>query len=169
MELLEKELEDMLWDNLNSEEGMKKLENRGLLFPKTGKYFRQLNLQKYGIADIVSFKRMNIEGENVLAVTVIELKRDYINANTFDQAIRYCKGIQHYVRSVRNKKINLIFRVILIGKEIDSDDSFCFLDEIISSERFILVNMTYKLSLEGITFKRETGYHEREFFLGEEE
>jgi len=81
MEISEKELEDIIFntDNYN-------LNNRGLNI--YGKKKRQLSIGSYGIADLVTCAIYNKkDGNQMLYIQVIELKKDCIDYKAFSQAI----------------------------------------------------------------------------------
>lgn len=122
--ILERELEDVIFDGLSSLEGRIELLKRGLNFSDHRyKYYRQVNLGKYGIADIVgvSFDPVG----RVLDVLVIELKKDDVNIKTLTQAVRYSAGIKNYVDNI-SFTISVRPRIVLIGSNIDTSDEFCF-------------------------------------------
>jgi hypothetical protein len=166
MDFLEKNLEDIIFETDNE-----LLEERGLyLF---GKKRRQVNLGNYGIADIVIFDKNSDHVNNnigfypIISFTVLELKQDKIDAQVFFQALRYCKGIQEYIkkRGLFNNA-QILFEIVLIGKQIDTNSSFIFLTDFIGAgsnmfsthDYFSLDVYTYSYQFDGIKFKRIQDY-----------
>lgn len=120
MTLSEKEVEDLIFEDLTENFGISIL-NKGLLLPfqefhkqinqtPSVKWVRQLNLDPYGIADIVGFYRY----KGRIYVDLLELKACAIESPHFDQIFRYHKGIQVYLRQTFDD-IDCIVNCILIG------------------------------------------------------
>lgn len=162
MNFLEKDLETIIFETPNE-----KLKERGLFI--NGKKKRQLNIGSYGTADVVLFKRgYDIEqfhdiDDNLitithtnLSITVLELKQNKIDCNTLMQAARYCRGIQEYICSFRDKDVTLNISIILIGKEVSLNGDFAFLlnDEIMPK----LSVYTYGYDFDGIKFSRQEDF-----------
>lgn len=175
MEFLEKDLETIIWEASDND-----LEDAGLDF--YGKRFRQLRIGNYGIADLVTVRRECIYSESeyirsgkhkiidsYLVITVYELKKDKIGVGAFLQAVGYVKGIQSYLKK-RNFE-NFIFRVKLVGSDIDKSGSFCYLpdlinvnipcDEPVYIKGFIedISFYTYHITLNGLKFNSHYGYN----------
>lgn len=133
MNFLEKDLEDVIWENTQSKEGLQKLEDRGLSL--IGKHFiRQLNLGPYGIADIVGFTigvyRTDFDQHSIsVQVDVVELKKDKINNTCINQTLRYLDGIKQFVseylkkHSIKEKFqfVHLSYEAHLIGSGMSLD------------------------------------------------
>lgn len=155
MKFLEKDLEDIIWESDKEE-----LAERGFII--YGKLFRQLKIGNYGIADLVSINR-GVEGlKNALNINVIELKKDSIGISAFLQAVNYVKGIDSYLK-FRKFSHPYFFNITLIGSEIDTSGSFCFIQDLFSSylnEGGIneINFLTYDYKVSGIYFNDETGY-----------
>lgn len=118
MELSEKEIEGFIFNDLIENSGSN-LEERGLELPSFNfniapKWFKQLNIEPYGIIDIVGFYRLN----GAIHVDLIELKAVKIDSNHFEQIARYRKGIEVYLRNTF-KKPELQINCILIGNGYD--------------------------------------------------
>lgn len=144
MQFSEKELEDYLFDYLSN--GLEyEAVQRGLkldcLF-KNVLWFRQLNLEPYGIADLVGFYR----DKGTIKVELIELKVVDLTVNDFEQISRYRTAIERYLRNTfKNPRIDI--KCTLVGKSYDG--FYC--------QNFMDLNVaTFKYSLDGITFR----YHE---------
>lgn len=174
MEFLEKDLENIIWE-ANDEQ----LENAGLEF--NGKRFRQLRIGNYGVADLVTVRKENIYSEyeyikngntkiidSYLVITVYELKKDKIGIGAFLQAIGYIRGIQSYLQKRNFEKF--VFRLNLIGSEVDDSGNFCYLSDLIHisqpcdepmwSNGYIedVSFYTYHITLNGLKFKSHIGY-----------
>lgn len=99
IELLEKTLEDILFDLIKHETDYDKnliREQKGLNFLNDNTFFcdRQVNIgTDYGIADIVLYS--NPTGKYKVSFTVIELKKDTIGFDTYEQAYRYVTVALH--------------------------------------------------------------------------
>lgn len=154
MKFLEKDLEQIIWESDNQ-----KLQERGLEI--NGKKFRQLRIGNYGIADLVTFTKPNYlpqceyhEGyfEDGI-ITIYELKKDNISVSSFLQLLGYAKGIKTYLEK---KKLSHRYNIemILIGKEIDLNSTFCYLPNFLPN----LTIYSYHYDLNGISFKDE-GYY----------
>lgn len=159
MNILEKDIEDLVFDSL-------KLNKKDLLikrgFWSLNKYEifdRQLDLGSYGRLDMIGIgynrHHQEIGSKKTLKIGVFELKKAEINLSTYMQAARYCKGLQRLVED-QFPDYFLEFEVILIGTSIDTKaEGFIYLPDLISN----LSIYTVKLDLEnGITFKSESGY-----------
>lgn len=168
MEFLEKNLEDIICNTDSN-----KLNERGL-WCFEGKVFRQLKIGNYGIADVVTVKRItqllppsNEFVENYLEITIYELKKEKIGLSAFLQAINYTKGIKRFFE---RRGVNVIFNIVLIGKDIDLSGSFSYLPDLIGfgipdfeppcSFGFIqnLSYFTYKYEFDGIKFDEQKEY-----------
>jgi len=167
MTFLEKDLEEII-----NETPSETLRKRGLYF--YGKTYRQLRIGNYGIADLVTIDKcydfnteidrpFEIDGviEAIaytevipkLFVTVYELKKEKIGISAYLQALRYVRGIESYLDK-RNFKQEIEFKIVLIGKELDTSGSFCFIPNFNENVEFY----TYDYKVNGIIFKQESGY-----------
>ncbi len=170
MKFLEKDLEEIIF-NANQMD----LNERGLDFnSSTNIKKRQLRIGEYGVADIVTYQKPYFETDynindhcNKPTISVIELKKDVININTFLQAVRYLKGIMRYLEKVKKRDIdNYHFKIILIGSSITTSSDFIYLTEIINSSSdantegctFDLMCYVYNYDFDGISFNYESYY-----------
>lgn len=141
MDFKEKDLENIIYQNTLSEEGRKKLEERGLSI--NGKVFRQLNLAGYGRLDLMTvYKRYDC-----LEITIYELKEGKVNTNTLLQACRYLTAVKQIIESKTNRKI--YYRVVLLGREVELNGDFAFLYNFLSFATIV----TYEYTIEGISFE----------------
>ena len=150
MNFLEKDLEQIIYET-----EPELLWKRGL--PIEGKLLRQKKIGNYGVADLIEIERININRVfsmyPKLIITIIELKKDNIDINAFMQAVNYANGIKRYLHSRDFYKFTL--KIKLIGKNIDTFDSFCFLPNLFKDITFY----TYDMDIDGLIFKEEYGYH----------
>lgn len=170
MRFLEKDLEQVIYEATDEQINCLYL---------SGIRKRQLLIPGYGIPDLLFFKRVSkryIDSEEQsvntysvgLEITVCELKKDKIGISAFLQAVRYCKGIRSYLESRGFE--NFVFKIVLIGKEIDKSGSFIYLTDLIQEDvdefndyefnkSLKTVDFfTYNYGFNGIEFKRECDY-----------
>lgn len=164
MVFLEKELEGMLWDMLEDFRGL--LKDRGLPIEDDydWHYYRQLNLNKYGIADIVGFKLVKLDnGKLDIFVHIIELKKDEINYKALGQACRYAVGVMYTLfekyKPEQCEGAEISFRLSLIGTTFNENSDFVFLPTIVNCKCLVVDYYTaYFCPLEGISFKERGPY-----------
>lgn len=118
MELLEKEIEDFFIDELN--DGGGNLSDRGFELPCflmdiPIKWYRQVNIEPYGICDIVGVYRFM----GCIYVEIIELKRVKIDVNHFEQIMRYKKGFEVYLRNTLRRGGDFEIKLHLVGVGYD--------------------------------------------------
>lgn len=148
MKFLEKDLEQIVFEANNEY-----LKDRGLEID--GKKKRQLNVGKYGVADLVTIKRFkrgdylsgSYQPEQNCFITVYELKKDVIDDKTLVQSIRYALGISDYLKQ-RRSKIYPVFRLVLIGKTIKSETL-----QVIKTYFQHLEVYQYYYDIDGLRFK----------------
>lgn len=146
MQISEKELENYLFDYLNG--GLEpKLQLRGfkVIDPFFNyKWVRQLNIDPYGIADIVGFARH----KGTIYIELIELKVVPITMNDIEQINRYRTGISRYLENTF-KNPRYVINCNLIGSEYDGFYSQNYMDIGISS---------FYYDLEGVWFNQTPGF-----------
>ena len=146
MRFLESDLEDIIWSNLQDEEGVENLIDRGLEpIYYTRNIYRQLRIGNYGIADIVYGHVFN----DKIYVTVVELKKDSINCDSVIQSMRYVKGVRSYLRK-RFPKRDVYVDTILIGKSVNTSDWVYLLDYMSNIHVY-----TYDYRIDGLHFEYE--------------
>jgi len=148
MKFLEKDLEQII-----CESGMDELRKRGLGI--AGKLFRQVKIGNYGIADLITVKRPYYEDE--LNITIYELKKDTISISAFLQAVGYAKGIEHFMGH-RYPQMDYRMTIVLIGHNIDTSGSFCYLPEIVTGNCELKL-YTYDYKVDGVQFVKHNNYH----------
>lgn len=159
MNLLEKDLEEIIYGATDEE-----LVRCGLYRPN--KLIRQLRIGNYGIADMVGFEK-RYDGPDGFGgkmykpvITIYELKKEKVSVSVFLQALNYAKGIAEYIRLKQYKNLRgCTIEICLIGKSIDTNSSFIYLTDYLMNSEFQLHYFTYKYELNGLAFKRHSGYH----------
>lgn len=164
MKFLEKDLEEIIYEQLQSDEGCDLLVKRGFYPGYPDKIMRQLRIGAYGVADIVTYRKADFRPHRI---EVIELKKDKISLSAFMQGIRYCKGIQRFFAK---KGYALNIELTLIGSELDLNSDLCFLPDLINSKnlsvpeesfkpnQFDLNLYTYSYGMEGLSFENHENY-----------
>ena len=162
MDFLEKDLEDIIFNQLQTEEGYDNLQERGLNInysPDKFKCKRQLKIGNYGICDMVTFSRfdsiINQDGalcQPPIYIEVIELKRGEVNIETLLQAVRYLTGIKSYI-SKNYPKLVVDYSITLVGRTLNTGD-WVYLIDLIDG----LKVQTYSYGIDGINFKSHSEY-----------
>ena len=165
MKFLEKDLEEIIFEQLQTMDGRLDLDSRGLIVGDPTKCYRQCKIGNYGVADIVTYNKPhfiipNDKGwhDSPFLITVYELKKDNIGISAFLQALRYCKGIQSYLEKHRDSNIRFGYKIVLIGYNLSESD-FVYLEGFLDSEYFTLDVYTYKYSINGLKFLKREGYN----------
>jgi hypothetical protein len=154
MKFLEKDLETIIYES-----GRDLLDERGLAIE--GKLLRQVKIGNYGIADLIYYSRPYYKGKKLFfpgQVTIIELKKEKIGIASFLQSIQYVKGVIGYLES---KNVSHLFdiNIKLIGKELDTQGSFCFITDLLNVKGCGTIEFyTYDFKIDGINFNLESGY-----------
>lgn len=167
MKFLEKDLEDIIFENLQEPILVKKLNNKGLDVSYPHYSARQLRIGNYGIADLVLCKRTLSQKFNhtlrnkgnriflphIFDITVIELKKDLVDVSTLIQGARYIKGISQYLRYRKCDLNNYRFFLKLIGNKIDLGEWIYLFDYFGDSLNAYVEAYEYKMDLDGIVFQ----------------
>lgn len=151
MKFLEKDLEDIIWE---ADYGW--IRDRGL--PIYDNALRQVRIGKYGIADIISWKRyQKTETTNgFLDIRIYELKRGIVDSKALSQSIRYAVGVRKYIHDIRWKFMMPIrMSLICIGESFADDDLFymCEFNQYSQSDMSFDF-FRYSYNWDGILFKR---------------
>lgn len=149
MEITEKDLEDLIFEDLRT--GGYNLIRRGFncelisdRFPNRIFWYRQVPLKSYGIADIIGFSRWR----GMIHVAVIELKNVPIQAADFEQLFRYRQAVKTILKnSFKHATFNI--ECILVGPSISSGH---YIHNVCRST---VVEFTYSLS--GVEFQSHEG------------
>ena len=164
MEFLEKNLEDIIFETKANY-----LHQRGIYV--YGKKYRQVRIGNYGIADMVTIEKpyyhTGFETHCKGLITIYELKKDNINFNTFQQIVKYAKGIQSYLEH-RGLEDYFNIQMITIGKNIDISTSFTYLCDLFNIyieettineySKISFSAYTYKYDIDGLSFKQIKGW-----------
>jgi hypothetical protein len=151
MNILEKEIEQLLFENLDDKDLML---SKGFIH-LSDKYYRQLDLGDYGVADIIglSYKKDKLDNLS-LEINIYELKKELIDVNTLLQASRYYKGIES-ILNYYELEVKLKFNIILIGKNVQTTTDFIYLTDLFDN----LFYYTYSLDFtSGIKFIEQKEY-----------
>jgi len=150
MDFLERDLEDILF-NSSKEEVIK----RGLYCFNYNLIFRQVRIGGYGVIDLltVSYHRKS----KGIIINIYELKNKKLSSETFWQLLRYIKAIKHVLSAVDKSNHYLNISGIMIGREIDLSNDFCYLPTLQSEIEIF----TYEYNLDGMKFNpvRDTYFH----------
>lgn len=157
MNFLEKDLETIIYEATQNPDSRKELEARG--FPVDGHFQRQFNLGDYGVADLVEFYMYNNPDNYAYRrqayITIWELKKDDINMESFNQALSYLRGIQIVCEKLfHNVDIEIKYKIALLGKNIDTRGSFCYLPDFCEDVSL----WTYSYGLNGLQIHNRSGY-----------
>lgn len=114
MKFLERSLETILYAELEY------CRQRGLSLERNEtKMFRQLNLQQYGIPDLVHLGYDARAGK--VLVRIIECKRDIVDAATYGQACRYKTALSSIFGCVTGR---VQYELVLIGQRVNAKGDF---------------------------------------------
>jgi hypothetical protein len=122
----EKKLEDMIFNKLQKHQ-YDFFESRGIDIPNMQKWYRQVNLAEYGIADIIGFSLKGTPNMKVLQVVTIELKIVAFEGKNISQVKRYTSAIAHFLKSLdMEDDVHIEYNNIIITSDDDpkSDDVF---------------------------------------------
>lgn len=163
MNFLEKDLEQIIWESDNSKLQQKNLEI-------SGKKFRQLRIGNYGILDLMTVEKTSVycysmfERISCLNITVYELKKEKVGISAFLQAVKYCKGIQSYMKK-RKPNIHFQLNIILIAKNVDNHSDFIYLTDLLNHKYSdstgvinSIDNYSFHFDIDGILFEKHEGY-----------
>lgn len=166
MKFLESNLEDIIYDQLSTQDGCEKLRSRGLWLWKPLVFKRQLRIGNYGITDLVTLSRWQTHPDDLGKglITIYELKKDEINLGALLQSFRYLKGIKQWIDEFKAySSSDFVFKIVLIGSDVDTENDWVYLFEVFDNischeecgVRLQLDVVTYSYELDGILFKQE--------------
>lgn len=149
VKLLEKDLEDLIFEDLVNNNG-KGIKNRGLSlgFHKRNvkpTWYRQLNIDPYGIIDIVGFYRYC----GMIHVELLELKIVEIKPDHFEQIARYFRGLEIYLQNTFGESCQMRISPTLIGEYY----SGCYFQNLVN-----ISVASYRYTLDGVTFDLRNGH-----------
>ncbi|GAB3822257.1 hypothetical protein [Pontibacter rugosus] len=134
MRFLEKDLEDIIYNHKEV------CSEKGLLECYPSEYshlFRQVNLGKYGVADLISvdviqnrptrtIKGRHCHYHRTLSIYIIECKLNEVNVAAYLQAKRYKTAIQELLQRYNLKNTKVDIKVVLVGGSLDEGSDFVF-------------------------------------------
>lgn len=155
MNILEKEIEDLIWEGIRRDPDL--MNEKGLPVHKDFTYARQVSLGSYGIADIVGYLICpKSYGTRNVYVRVIEIKKDEVNQETLTQAARYATAIKRLLQESLNECV-IHIGISLIGRWIEDKTEFCFYSNVFDNLSFYTYQLDFK---HGITFQRMRDYYQ---------
>lgn len=146
MKILEKDLKQIVWEANSSE-----LRERGFPVTTYSKRIKDLHIGNYGIADMIFVDR----AEGYLNISIFVFKEGKIGISAFLEGVQLRRGIDRYLSKRTNiKKDQIQIYVQLIGSEVDTSGSFCYLTDIYYDIGFYI----YSLGIHGFSFIKSIGY-----------
>ncbi len=144
----EKELEDWIFNKAKE----------SLVNPLNGEeihsIYRQVDLGAYGIPDLVTFWY----DDEIVEVTIIEVKKEQITTKAIAQLSRYKKAIHAYFNNLNHK---IILRIFAVAPEMSIGDDTVFLSDLVT-DFFAYKSFTCSVDLEkGVSFKQSYGWHKQ--------
>lgn len=147
----EKEIEEIIISAFENE--FDSLNEKGLDIFQTcergkGKLFQQVNMNAYGIADLIYIERTDWQ---MLIIKVIELKNRHIEIKDYEQTCRYIQAIKSIFK--HNKpKLHIEVTGVLIGLGINNCH---YANNIIEN----ISIYTIEYNLNGIQFRNSRSWH----------
>jgi hypothetical protein len=161
MDFLERDLEDIVFNAMQSPEGIDHLQERGLDFCHSEDTFlakRQLKIGNYGVCDIITMSKFDTRIDDALGfmqslvfIQVCELKRGQIDVKTLIQVKRYIAGVKQYM-GMYHPKLKIHVSGLLIGRSLCTDEWVYLIDGIDD-----VIMQTYSYGIDGIEFKTIRG------------
>lgn len=153
MNILENELEEVIYQNSFAEKNRRKLRERGLPITDSP-LFRQTQIGRYGITDLMGVDITVVDDQLAIQTTIYELKKGVIDINALTQLCRYMAGFKHLMEHCRDRimsKHGLNLKHVdvngmLIGKDISHSNDFVYLYNQLGYRMSIY---NYSIDLEG--------------------
>lgn len=152
-EISEKELEDFI---VGISDGQPGAEHDELFIE--GRCFRQVNLDGYGIADLIFIHFDAIDRD--LSVEIVELKKGVIDMKAVGQVCRYRVGVERFISKIIERhshfrRASYQVSCCLIGNGYAQDDTRYVVDCLDGVNTYI-----YGIDLaRGISFKHSDGWY----------
>lgn len=154
MNILEYEIEDIIYESSQTEEGRNMLCERGLFVRRPLK--RQVQVGGYGVLDLIEVFPIQH-----LHVTIYELKKGSIDKSALLQLSRYMTGVSRWFNENLPKAFDdFVVRGVLIGSHLRTDNDFVFLLNQLSN----ISTYTFNISLDkGLVFEDQSRgwYHSK--------
>lgn len=131
MKILEKELEDAIYDA--TDEQLKQHGLSGIVEEGVIRRFRQTNLgDEAGRSDLIFVTRKHFSGMqgSLLRINIIELKRGKFGCEALLQAIRYAYAVQSYMVHRKFKQYDI--KITVIGEAFEKFNNFMFIPHVIN-------------------------------------
>ncbi len=157
MDFLEKDLEDILYNSSQND-----VFPLGLHHFYFDSIFRQVRITGYGVIDLMTLRYDNDSKE--ITITIYELKNKKVSAETFWQLLRYIKAVNQVINDFNLKNHPIRVLGVMIGREIDDSNDFCFLPTLDTNQISIY---TYNYSLKGIRFKLQGDSYYKTAYKGD--
>jgi len=162
MKFLECDLEEIIMKS-----NWEQLYERGLYLSDFKR--NQVRIGNYGTADIITLEKGNYynreDGRCVVldkpTISVYELKKDKVSLSSFAQACNYAKGVQDYFISRGKTLSDYNWRIVLIGRDLDTDSSLCYFPNLFISNddsSFSVKIYKYEYDLDGLKFTSVYNY-----------
>jgi hypothetical protein len=161
MDFLERDLEDIIFNALQTEEGRDVLNEKGLQVDFSDgllRSARQLRIGNYGMCDIITMSRGQTDISDLFGVlqpkvviNVYELKRGKIDIDALIQVKRYMTGVDHYMQKF-HPKMGVHVCGTVIGRSICTNDWVYLIDDLDRIEFY-----TYSYGIDGIEFNPSDG------------
>jgi hypothetical protein len=164
MTFLEKNLEDILFDAMQSPSVWDKLIEKGIEEDRPYMAKRQLKIGNYGTCDLITFTRRiaDFPGDKYVLtvepciITIYELKQNIIDVNALIQVNRYMKGVSEWMKKHKSSFYRFRIQGVLIGREINTKSDYLYLFEHFRNEehhQFGQISVyTYDYKFDGIEF-----------------
>lgn len=150
MNVLEKDLEDMLFEYLDDFDA---LLSKGFEHGCHRK-FRQVNFGSYGIADIIGISEYGNAESKFIQINIYELKKEEISVETLLQAVRYAKALK-IIFNKSNPIDEIAFSIILVGKTLRLNSEFVFLTDFYENLHLYTYSFDFN---KGILFNKHINY-----------
>ena len=156
MKFLEKDLEDIIYEMSLTHEGCVALRKRGFYFSNWDFPFtRQLDLGRFGKPDLIQIAGLSCGGEKMLEVNICELKRGNTSMDTFDQSLKYIRGIDYVIDElgIRDQFSSIHYSLVMVGKSHDLSDNHVYLAHMLRNDHIYIKLLSYEFSIDkGLVF-----------------
>jgi len=148
MNIIEKNLENIILTTPNEV-----LNQKGL--PIYGKKKSQVNLGRYGRADLITFEKSYDYSHlgnftPALHITIYELKQRELDLNTFGQVSSYLKGLQRYLdKRGKFKNFEINYEIVLVGYSVKKNPQIYFINDLFINANIYL----YNVDINGLSFE----------------
>lgn len=148
----EKELEETIIEYVEIN-GVSPFTNRTVV-----DYHQQLNIEPYGIADLMFETTSNIGGKKQRHLEIIELKNNTLKPEHIGQLARYLSPVLREIQRRRKDEpvgVSIVIQCFLVGPDIDHSKDTGFLMDAING--FDIFTFTFD-ALHGVKFLLQEGW-----------